>query len=133
MTLPTEDRPEATPEHSDTIYEVLYQEQPIGRSRLEGRDRPMGMALGAFEPLPAYQAIQSVFLLFIEAEEARIRGEAALAAEQLTTYYQARDALRLTLQTATGRLIPTSNIHIMDFGEEVGREVHVGILDPTFW
>lgn len=119
--------------YSDTIYEVMYHGQPIGRSRLEGRDAAMGVALGAFEPLPAYLAVQPIFQLFAEAEEARMRGEVARAKEQLATYYQARDALRLTLHTATGRVVPTSTIHIVDFGEEVGREVAVHISDPTFW
>jgi hypothetical protein len=133
MTPPTADRREDLLGRLDTIYEVLYHGQLIGRSRLEEHDASMGVAFGAFDPLPAYLEVQPICLLFAEAEEARMRGEAALAAEQLTTYYQARDALRLTLQTTEGRIIPTSAIHIVDFGEEVGRQVEVHISDPTFW
>jgi hypothetical protein len=132
MTLPTDDGFDDTPGHSETIYEVMYQGQPIGRSRLEWQDATMGVAFGAFDPLPAYQTVQSVFLLFAEAEESRMRGASTLAQEQLTTYYQALDALRLTLQTGEGRIVPSSAIGIVDFGE-VGREVEVHISDSTFW
>lgn len=115
-----------------TTYQVIYRGQPIGRSRLEWHDAAMGVAFGAFEPLPAYQALRPLFLLFTEAEEARGRGETALAQRQLATYYQARDALQLTLQTAEGDVVPTSTIHIVDWSS-LGYEVEVHISDPTYW
>jgi hypothetical protein len=116
----------------ETTYQVMYRGQPIGRSRLEGQDADMGVAFGAFDPLPAYQSVRPLFLLFTQAEEARRRGETALAAEQLATYYQARDALQLILQTADGHVVPTSTIHIVDWGD-LGHEVEVHISDPAYW
>jgi hypothetical protein len=60
------------------------------------------------------------------------------AQAKLTAYYQARDALNLTLVTTDGHFVSTSWIHIVDWGElgrEVGEplEVHVQIDDETFW
>ena len=111
--------------------------RPIGMSRLENDDRSMGVALGAFEPLPAYEEVQAVFQLFADAEDASYRGDRAQSEALLDRYYQARDALELTLQSADGMLIPTEAIHIYDFGaygmEEMGREVHAHITDSTFW
>jgi hypothetical protein len=129
---PAGQRPEDASGRTGVTFEVMYQGQPIGTSRLEGHDAAMGVAFGAFEPLPAYQAVRPLFLLFTEAEEARRRGEAALAEEQLAAYYQARDALQLTLQTAEGHVVPASAIHIADWGD-LGREVEVHISDPVFW
>jgi hypothetical protein len=123
---------EDEPESTRTIYEVMYQGQPIGRSRLEWHDAPMGIALGIFYSLPAYDAVQPVFQLFQEAVEAQMRGDAALAEEQSARYYQVRDALGLILQTAEGRRIPTSVIHIVE-GGDLGRELEVGITDSGFW
>ena len=136
MTMPpaagSRDMPEDAPGRTATTYEVIYRGQPIGRSRLEGSDASMGVAFGTFDPLPAYETVRSVFLLFWEAVEARERGEIAVAEEQRATYYQARDALRLILQTAEGQIIPTSYIHIVD-GGDLGREVEVHISDSAFW
>jgi hypothetical protein len=91
----------------------------------------MGFAFGEFDPLPAYQVVRPVFRLFTEAEEARSRGETAAAEKQFASYYQARDALQLTLRTAGGHIVPTSVIHIYDWGD-LGREVEVQISDPAF-
>ncbi len=131
LTAGSQDTPEDTSERAETTYEVMYRGQPIGRSRLEGRDSAMGVAFGAFEPLPAYQAVQSLFLLFTEAHEARTRGETMLAEERLAAYYRGRDALQLTLQTAGGQVVPTSVIHIVDWGE-LGRDIEVQISDSAF-
>jgi hypothetical protein len=129
---PAGQRPEDASGHTGVTFEVMYHGQPIGRSRLEGHDAAMGVAFGAFEPSPAYQAVRSLFLLFTAAAEARRRGETALAEEQLAAYYQARDALQLTLQTVAGQVVPTRVIHIADWGD-LGREVEVHISDPAFW
>jgi hypothetical protein len=129
---PAGQRREDASGHTGVIFEVMSQGQPIGRSHLEGHDTAMGVAFGAFEPSPAYQAVRPLFLLVTEAEDARRRGEIALAEEQLAAYYQARDALQLTLQTAEGHVVPTSAIHIADWGE-LGREVAAHISDPAFW
>jgi hypothetical protein len=130
--LPAGQRPEDTSGRTDVTFEVMYQGQPIGTSRLEWYEAAMGVAFGAFEPLPAYHAVMPLFLLFTEVDEARRHGETALVEDQLTTYYDARGALQLTLQTAEGHVVPTSAIHIADWGD-LGREVEVHISDPVFW
>ncbi len=117
---------------AETIYYVMSHGRPIGISRLEFHDSSMGVALGAFEPLPAYDEVQPVFQLVVEAEDAHARGEMAQSEDIQFRCQQARDALDLTLQSADGSLIPTSFIHIIDYGD-VGREIHAHITDPAFW
>jgi hypothetical protein len=117
---------------AETIYHVMYRGQLIGSSHLEGRDAGMAVAFGTFEPLPAYEAVRPIFQLFTEALGAGAQGAHAVDEVKLAKYSQARDALHLTLQTAEGRVVPTSAIHIVDWGD-LGREVEVHISDATFW
>jgi hypothetical protein len=49
------------------MYYVMYRGEPIGRSKLEKRNRGMSVAFGDFEPLPAYNAVRQVFQLFNQA------------------------------------------------------------------
>jgi len=51
------------------MYYVMWRGEPIGRSKLERRDRAMAIAFGDFEPLPTYESVREIFLLFIEAHE----------------------------------------------------------------
>jgi hypothetical protein len=114
------------------MYFVMYRGEPIGRSKLERRHRGMAVAFGDFEPLPTYDAVQSVFQLFIQAVD-KSSGRAQGADEQmLARYYQERDALQLTLQDADGHLIQTSWIHVDDYGD-LGREMSAQIPDARFW
>ena len=117
---------------AEMSYQVMHRAQPIGSSRLEGSDRSMAMAFGAFEPLPAYEAVRAIFRLFTEALPDGRRGANGADEEKLATYERARDALHLTLQTADGRLIPTTWIHIVDW-DDLGREVEAHIPDTAFW
>jgi hypothetical protein len=89
----------------------------------------VAIASGDFEPLPAYAAVRGIFLLFTEAHDdhGHLMDEAKLA-----RYYEARDALHLTLETARGTMIPTQWIHIVDWGD-LGREIDVHITDAAFW
>jgi hypothetical protein len=113
------------------MYYVMYQGEPIGRSKLEKRNRGMAVAFGDFEPAPAYEAVRPVFLLFIEAIPDSSRREQRANEQKLAQYYQERDALQLTLQDADGHFIPTSWIHIVDF-DDLGREVEAQISDTGF-
>jgi hypothetical protein len=120
---------------SVSVYSVMYRGEPIGRSKLKGRDRGMVVAHGDFEPLPTYDAVHSVFLLFIQAvDEGSGRAQGAQGADEqkLARRYQERDALQLTLQDADGRVIQTSWIHIDDYGD-LGREVSAQISDARCW
>jgi hypothetical protein len=117
---------------SDNMYCVIYRGEPIGSSKLEKRDRGMAVAFGDFEPLPAYDAVRHVFLLFIQAIPDSSRREQHTDEQKLAQYYQERDALQLTLQDADGHFIPTSWIHIVDF-DDLGREVEAQISDRGFW
>jgi hypothetical protein len=114
------------------MYYVIYRGEPIGCSKLEGYDRGMAVAYGDFESLPAYDAVQPVFQLFIQAvDESSDRAQGA-DEKKLAQYYQERDALQLTLQDADGHLVQTSWIHIDDYGD-LGREMSAQIPDARFW
>ena len=81
--------------------------------------------------------VREVFLLYTDAQgETRELDKPDLA--MLAAYFQARDALNLTLVTSEGFFMSTSWIHIIDWGEfgrEVGEpiEVQAQIDDVTFW
>ncbi len=119
-------------EKGSTMYYMMCRGEPIGRSKLEKRDRAMAVAFGDFEPLPAYDSVRYVFQLFIQAIPDNSRHEQHTDEQKLAQYYQARDALQLSLQDADGRFIPTSFIHIVDF-DDLGREVESQITDTEFW
>ena len=64
------------------------------------------------------------------------RGESAKDEVGLQRYYKARDALKLELVDASGRLIRTSAIHIEDYTVEAGPSaitLDVLISDPEYW
>jgi hypothetical protein len=116
-------------EHRERTYYVMYHRQPLGSSHLEGCDASMGVAFGTFKPMVAYASVREVFLLFTQAmdDQGRPRDQVLL-----TRYYQARDDLQLTLETAQGQVIPASVIHIVDWGD-LGCELEVHISDATFF
>lgn len=117
------------PQTNEQTYRMVYHDEAIGTSRLEGRDVDMAVAFGTFEPVPAYEVVRGIFLLFTDAhdEQGHLADKAKLA-----RYYQTRDALRLTLETSQGRTISTNWIHIADWGD-LGCEISVQITDPAFW
>ncbi len=115
------------------IHRVLSNGRLIGTARLEQADAAMGVALGRFDPAPAFELVQSVFLMQVEA-----MGHAREPLDQtkLEEYWQARDALHLTLQAEDGRIVPTSWINITDWshlGSEEPCEIEVQIPDAAFW
>ena len=104
----------------------------VGHSELEHADPGVGRAWGAFRPGLGYELVQPVFRLFAQASpRAGAKDDGLLA-----RYYKARDALKLELQDAHGRSIPTSTIHIADFTVEEGPsaiELDVLIPDDAYW
>jgi hypothetical protein len=114
-------------------YRVVYRGQTIGRSRLERRDSAMGVAFGQFYPLPGYESVRWVFVLFTQAQDASGR---IADADALARYYEARDALSLALQTPDGHAIAMEALHIVDWGDtdaDVPLEMVVVTADPVFW
>jgi len=106
----------------------------VGWSDLERIEPDIGRARGRFRPGVGYELVQPVFRLFAEAvsrvDDAE-RDEAKLA-----RYYRSRDALQLELVDATGKVIPTSAIHIADYTSEeqgVDCELDVLIADSGYW
>ncbi len=114
------------------LYKVIYRGQPIGTSELALRDSAMAVAFGKFAPLPSYDVVCPVFLLFTNALS---ENNQAANTEKLSQYYLARDALGLTLEDENGRQIATEHIHIVDWGSEseADLEIEVHVSDPQFW
>jgi hypothetical protein len=99
--------------------------EAIGHSDLSGQDEAMGVAFGDFEPLPAYEAVRPIFLLYVEAVDGH---GLSVDEEKRARYFRERDALHLTLRDARGHIIPTDWIHIVDYGQE-GRELEVKLSE----
>ena len=90
-------------------FEVFSNTTAIGYSELESGDPPMGVAVGRFLPLPAYEAIQPMVVA------ARNSSQTHLA---------------LTVRTADGHAIPAQGgIQINDYSGELGPEdIEVEVL-----
>jgi hypothetical protein len=105
----------------------------IGWSELERIEPEVGRARGRFRPGIGYDLVQPVFRLYAEAVP---RADAAPRDEaKLERYYKSREALRLELFDPTGRCIPTSAIHIVDYSCDDGGECELDVLiaDATYW
>jgi len=106
----------------------------VGWSDLERIEPDLGRARGRFRPGVGYELVQPVFRLYAEAvprAESAERDEAKLA-----RYYRSRDALKLELVDPTGRVIPTSAIHIADYrsdDDDGDCELDVLIADVEYW
>lgn len=106
----------------------------VGWSDLERIEPDVGRARGRFRPGIGYDLVQPIFRLFAEAvprAENGSRDEVKLA-----RYYKSRDALGLELVDATGRVIPTSAIHIADYsGDPNGGDCELDVLiaDADYW
>jgi hypothetical protein len=115
------------------MYYVKCGDQPVGTSRLEHADPSMGIAFGRFYPLPAYESVRPVFLLFTQALGVT---RAQTDRMRLDQYYQARDALHLTIETADGRVVPTTAIHVVDWGpseNDEPLELEIQTSDAAIW
>ena len=105
----------------------------VGYSDLEDADPELGRARGVFRPGVGYDLVQPVFKLYTEAVP-RAGGEVK-DQEKLDRYYKSRDALHLSLEDDTGRIIRTSAIHIADYSDKRGGtlELEVLISDAGYW
>jgi hypothetical protein len=114
---------------------VLHGDASIGYAILEHADPAMGVASGRFFPSGNYLRVRSVLKIFAEAQD--LRGQAAK--DKLRDYYTERDRLGLRLRDDNARVVPTSWIHIIDFGEsntptaEDEIMLEASISDPTFF
>lgn len=99
----------------------------VGRSELEVRDADRRVARGAFRPGLGYELAQPVFELY----EAAGTDQAAIA-----RYRQARDALKLQLADASGRVLSLRDIHLRRgpaVGGQTGIVMEVETDDPAIW
>lgn len=104
----------------------------VGWSDLEASDPFAGTARGRFRPGVGYDLVQPVFLLYAEAVPER--GTEVRDREKLERYLKSRDALGLSLEDDTGRVVRTSAIHIEDYSASRGGiEVEVLISDQEYW
>ena len=102
----------------------------VGHSDLEEGDAVEGRAWGKFRPGLGYELVQPIFQLFREAVP--MRGGEPRDQEKLDRYHAARDRLGLELVDGAGKPIPTSSIHIADYGEDA-LELEVLIGDEEYW
>ncbi len=111
------------------VYRVMHAGAVIGTSLLERRDPTMGMAFGAFVPAPGFEVVRGVFATF---DQAACAGAIDEEERLLTAYYQARDALGLTLVAEDGATVRAEWIHVSAV-ELDEYEVEVQIIDPSFF
>ncbi|WNG36860.1 hypothetical protein F0U61_26695 [Archangium violaceum] len=102
-------------------FEILSRGQVIGVSDLETGDPSMGVALGRFHPSPLYETVRPVFMLYRRATDPQAEGRSADEA-LLTRYYQERDALGLSVRSASGESVGTQWVHIDDYSDDLGME-----------
>lgn len=99
----------------------------VGRSELEVRDPDRKVARGAFRPGLGYELAQPVFELY----DAAGTDQAAIS-----RYRQARDALKLELADASGRVMTVRDLHIRKGppnGGQPGTVMEVETDDPAIW
>jgi hypothetical protein len=105
----------------------------VGWSDLERIEPDVGRARGRFRPGIGYDLVQPIFRLFAEA----VPRSANVARDEvkLERYYKSRDALALELVDASGRLIPTSAIHIADYRADDNGDCELDVLiaDSDYW
>lgn len=114
-------------------HTVKFHGVVVGWSDLEQIEPDLGRAHGRFRPGLGYELVQPIFRLYAEAVPRADDAERDEA--KLERYYKSRDALKLELVDATGRVIPTSAIHIVDYrGDDMGDcELDVLIADASYW
>jgi len=105
----------------------------VGYSELEDIEPSVGRARGRFRPGVGYELVQPIFRLFSEAvpePDGRVAD-----AEKLERYHRSRDALGLSLEDDTGRVIRTTTIHIADYSDRKNGSIDVDILisDAAYW
>lgn len=127
--------------HLSTMpFYFLLDGEPIGMLEPVGADQGMGVIVGLFRPLPAYERIRD---LFRQITAAIRRPLSELDQEAVDQLFRARDALNLTVITAGGRPVSTRGLQIYDISESGaqldGYEAEFGITtteffdDPRYW
>lgn len=98
-------------------YVIHCADEPIGTLVESAADRSMGVIRGRFVPLTAYEKVRPIFRLFAQAAWTQPTDE-----DLLHRYYRERDALPLSVATATGLPVAVEWVHIEDYTEEAGGE-----------
>lgn len=106
------------------MFRLMLGEEELGRSRLEGLNDGMGVAVGAFTPSTAYVRVAPLFRRMTEAME---------AGADLSEFFRARDALDLRILGPDGMLVPTEFVAVRYFGDELDREIEVKLPDLRAW
>ena len=99
----------------------------VGRSELEVRDPDRRIARGAFRPGLGYELAQPVFELY---------DSVGSDPSAVSRYREARDALKLQLADATGRVVAMREIHIRKGPAHGGQKsivMEVETDDPAIW
>jgi hypothetical protein len=114
-------------------HTVLLKNIAVGYSDLETIEPALGRARGEFRPAVGYDLVQPVFRLYAEAVP--VRGGDVEDKAKLERYKKSRDALGLTLEDDSGRVIRTSAIHVSDYSDQRGGtlELEVLISDREYW
>lgn len=114
-------------------HTVLLKGVAVGYSDLEDIEPALGRARGEFRPGVGYDLVQPVFRLYAEAVP--VRGGDVEDKAKLERYTRSRDALGLTLEDDSGRVIRTSAIHVNDYSDQRGGalELEVLISDREYW
>lgn len=105
----------------------------VGYSELEEADPAVGRARGRFRPGVGYELVQPVFDLFTEAVPEA--GGPVVDEEKLQRYHRSRDALALSLEDDTGRVLATRAIHIADYSRQLDGAIELDVLisDRGYW
>ena len=110
---------------------IFCENDLIGSSDLECRDSGLGTASGEFYPIEKYEKHRHVFKIFANAHDDSGTQDAVAIAD----YYRARDKLTLVVKSASGDVVESSTVHIVDFAEETDDEcwVDVYLADRSFF
>ena len=114
-------------------HTVFLKNVAVGYSDLETIEPALGRARGQFRPGVGYDLVEPVFRLYAEAVP--VRGGDVEDKAKLERYQKSRDALGLTLEDDSGRVIRTSAIHVSDYSAQRGGalELEVLISDRDYW
>jgi hypothetical protein len=114
-------------------HTVFLKNVAVGYSDLETIEPALGRARGEFRPGVGYDLVQPIFRLYAEAVP--VRGGDVEDKAKLERYTRSRDALGLTLEDDSGRVIQTSAIHVNDYSGQRGGSIEIEVLisDREYW
>lgn len=104
----------------------------VGYSDLENIEPELGRARGKFRPGVGYELVQPIFRLY---SEAVAPGGEVVDPEKLERYHRSRDALGLSLEDDSGRVVPVTAIHMADYTDRRGGTIEIEVLisDRDYW